>query len=149
MASWKMWQIMLYVLMKATIIRFQYIILWFTTFTLQNKSVILFRRVFRYRSLMHFRNVYHLHTLGDICTYIDAEFIERLRKPSSRQPHGNTFNLRFVAGNSWTIGAGHITFCGNGAWTYLHIGCKILFETPHLQTWQWFEPFKLCPTHSP
>jgi hypothetical protein len=66
--------------MKATIIRFQYIILWFTNFTLQNKPVSLFRRVFRYRSLMFFKNVYHLHTLGDICNYIDAEFIRKTQK---------------------------------------------------------------------
>ena len=30
---------------------------------------------------MFFKNVYHTHTLGDICTYIDAKLIGKTQKP--------------------------------------------------------------------
>jgi hypothetical protein len=84
---------MMYVLIKATINPvsvYQYtthiyiyssVYIWFTIFTLQNKPLILFRRVFRSRLLMFFKNVYHTHTLGDICTYIDAKLIGKTQKP--------------------------------------------------------------------
>jgi hypothetical protein len=126
---------MLYVFMKANMIRFQYIILWFTTFTFQNKSVILFRRVFRYRSLMFFKNVYHLHTLGDTCTYIDPEFIGKTQKPLTTicefleaTPVGNLNKINFHAPLSGTMTTvrtisltpKHTEFCSRIVIVYKH-----------------------------
>lgn len=126
---------MLYMLMKANTIRFQYIILWFTKFTLQNKPVILFRRVFRYRSLMFFKNVYHLHTLGDIRTYMDAEFIGKTQKTLTTisefleaTPVGNLNKINFhvpLSGTMTTVRTisltlKHAEFCSRIVIVYKH-----------------------------